>query len=63
MASFFRGPVQSTPFQQAIEKVTDGNQPNEDWALIMRICDHIVLHEERYFSIFLFNFQINFSFD
>jgi hypothetical protein len=46
MASFFRGPVQSTPFQQAIEKVTDGNQPNEDWALIMKICDHIVLHEE-----------------
>jgi hypothetical protein len=48
MASFFRGTVQSTPFQQAIEKVTDGTQPNEDWALIMRICDHVSSNEERY---------------
>ncbi|CAM4770075.1 unnamed protein product [Rotaria magnacalcarata] len=46
MASFFRGPFQSTPFQQAIEKATDGNQPSEDWGLIMRICDHVVMHED-----------------
>jgi hypothetical protein len=46
MASFFRGTVQSTPFQQAIEKVTDGNQANEDWGLIMKICDHVGSHEE-----------------
>jgi hypothetical protein len=46
MASFFRGTPQSTPFQQAIEKATDGNQPTEDWALIMKICDHVSLHEE-----------------
>ncbi|CAF0775939.1 unnamed protein product [Rotaria sp. Silwood1] len=45
MASFFRG-VTQTPFQQAIEKATDGNQPNEDWALIMKICDHVTMHEE-----------------
>ncbi|CAF1408379.1 unnamed protein product [Rotaria sp. Silwood1] len=45
MASFFRG-VTQTPFQQAIEKATDGNQPNEDWALIMKICDHVSMHEE-----------------
>ncbi|CAF4973514.1 unnamed protein product, partial [Rotaria socialis] len=31
MTSFFRAPFQSTPFQQAIEKATDGNQPSEDW--------------------------------
>ncbi|CAF1047400.1 unnamed protein product [Rotaria sordida] len=46
MASFFRGNILSTPFQQAIEKATDGNQPTEDWALIMKICDHVVMHEE-----------------
>jgi hypothetical protein len=46
MASFFRGTPQSTPFQQAIEKVTDGNQETEDWGLIMRICDHVAMHEE-----------------
>jgi len=65
MASFFRGPFQSSPFQQAIEKVTDENQPAEDWSLIMRICDHVVQSEERYshcrififclFKIFQFN--------
>jgi len=55
MASFFRGTPQSTPFQQAIEKATDGNQPTEDWALIMKICDHVSLHEERYY---FFVFQI-----
>jgi hypothetical protein len=52
MASFFRGTPQSTPFQQAIEKATDGNQPTEDWALIMKICDHVSLHEERYFFLY-----------
>ncbi|CAM2716413.1 unnamed protein product [Rotaria socialis] len=46
MTSFFRAPFQSTPFQQAIEKATDGNQPSEDWGLIMRICDHVVMHED-----------------
>ncbi|CAF2681312.1 unnamed protein product [Rotaria sp. Silwood2] len=46
MASFFRGVTQPTPLQQAIEKATDGNQPNEDWALIMKICDHVGMHEE-----------------
>ena len=47
MASFFRGPAQSSPFQQAVEKATDANQPNEDWGLIMRICDHVSAHDER----------------
>ncbi|UJR37336.1 hypothetical protein I4U23_030044 [Adineta vaga] len=46
MTSFFRGSVQSTPFQQAIEKVTDGNQQEEDWGTIMKICDHVAVHEE-----------------
>jgi hypothetical protein len=54
MASFFRGSVQSTPFQQALEKVTDGSQPTEDWATIMKICDHVGLHEERFFLDFIF---------
>jgi hypothetical protein len=49
MASFFRGATQSTPFQQAVEKVTDGNQPSEDWGLIMKICDHVGVNEEGYF--------------
>lgn len=48
MANFFRGTAQSTPFQQAIEKVTDGSQTNEDWGTIMKICDHVGLHEERF---------------
>lgn len=47
MASFFRGAAQSTPFQQAIEKITDGNQPTEDWGTIMKICDHVALNEEK----------------
>ena len=47
MASLFRGPVQSTPFQQAVEKATDASQQNEDWALIMRICDHVAADENR----------------
>lgn len=47
MASFFRGALQSSPFQQAVEKATDGNQQNEDWALIMSICDHVAVSEER----------------
>lgn len=45
MASFFRG-FQSTPFQQAVEKVTDGTQPTEDWDAIMKICDHVSVNEE-----------------
>lgn len=45
MQNFFRG-LQSTPFQQDIEKVTDGNQHEEDWGLIMKICDHVAMHEE-----------------
>jgi hypothetical protein len=49
MASFFRGTAQSTPFQQAIEKVTDASQPSEDWGLIMKICDHVGVNEEGYF--------------
>ncbi len=52
MASFFRGPVQSTPFQQAVEKVTDPSQPTEDWGLIMKICDHVGVHEEKYVRYF-----------
>jgi hypothetical protein len=51
MASFFRGTVQSTPLQQAIEKATDASQPNEDWGLIMKICDHVGIQEERYFFL------------
>lgn len=45
MASFFRG-LQSTPFQQAVEKVIDGSQPTEDWDSIMKICDHVSVNEE-----------------
>lgn len=48
MASFFRGATQSTPFQQAIEKVTDGNQLEEDWGTIMKICDHVAVQDERF---------------
>ncbi len=58
MASFFRGTVQSTPFQQAIEKVTDGNQANEDWGLIMKICDHVGGQEDRYYLFKIFIFKI-----
>jgi len=53
MTNFFRGNTQSTGLQQAIERATDGNQPTEDWSLIMKICDHVGSHEERYFSCLL----------
>ncbi|CAF0978869.1 unnamed protein product [Adineta steineri] len=46
MAHFFRGSTPSTPFQQAVEKVTDGAQANEDWGTIMKICDHVAVHED-----------------
>lgn len=48
MASFFRGITQSSPFQQAIEKVTDAAQASEDWDSIMKICDHVSVHDEKY---------------
>lgn len=47
MASFFRGPPQTTQFQQAIERVTDGNQPTEDWGTIMKICDYVAVQEDQ----------------
>ncbi len=49
MSNFFRGNTPSTGLQQAIEQATDNN---EDWSLIMKICDHVGSHEER-FSLFI----------
>lgn len=62
MTSFFRGLSQTTPFQQAVEKVTDGNQPTEDWGLIMRVCDH-VSDEDRCSLFFSSNFSLENSLD
>ncbi len=50
MANFFRTNTHPTALHQAIEKATDGNQASEDWGLIMKICDHIGSHEDRFFS-------------
>jgi hypothetical protein len=55
MTNFFRGHTHSTGLQQAIEKATDGNQLADDWDLIMKICDHVNTHEERYLFVCLFN--------
>jgi hypothetical protein len=48
MTNLFRANTQSTGLQQAIERATDGNQTSEDWSLIMKICDHVGSHEERF---------------
>lgn len=42
------GHGQPSPLQQAIDKAIDGSQPAEDWGLIIKICDHVATHEERY---------------
>ena len=59
MQNFFR---RSTPFQQDVEKVTDANQPNENWSLIMKICDHVAIHEEGYYYIECLSKAVKFSF-
>ncbi|CAF1215541.1 unnamed protein product, partial [Didymodactylos carnosus] len=48
MAGFFSRLTASasTPLQQAIEKVTDPSNLNEDWDLIMQICDNVVENED-----------------
>ncbi|CAF0772326.1 unnamed protein product [Adineta ricciae] len=46
MTNLFRGNVQPSALQNAIERATDGNQQSEDWSLIMQICDHVSGHEE-----------------
>ena len=55
MSNFLRNPSQPTPLQQTIEKITDGTQNNEDWALIMSICDYAGAREERFVFSLLFN--------
>lgn len=54
MTNFFRGNTQPTSLQLAIEQATDGNQTGEDWAKIMKICDHVTSHEERLFFLLFF---------
>ncbi len=49
MTNLFRGNTQPSGLQQAIDKATDGNQTSEDWSLIMKICDYVSSHEERYY--------------
>lgn len=54
MTNIFRGHThQPTALQQAIEQATDGNQTTEDWGMIMKICDHVSSHEERFFLLHL----------
>ena len=55
MTNFFRGNTQPTSLQLAIEQATDGNQTSEDWGRIIKICDHVSSHEERFpFNSFFF---------
>ena len=58
MSNFFRSNTHSTALQQAIEKATDGNQAGEDWGLIMKICDHVGNHEERFGFFYRFKIYI-----
>jgi hypothetical protein len=48
MSNFLRSPSQPSSLQQTIEKITDGSQSNEDWALIMSICDYAGAREDRF---------------
>lgn len=48
MTNFLRSTTQASNLQQAIEKVTDPSQTNEDWALIMQICDYVATKDERF---------------
>lgn len=50
MTNFFRQPSNSSPLYQAIEKATDPNKPEEDWTLIVNICDFVSTKEEKFFS-------------
>ena len=37
--------------RQAIEQVTDPSQTIEDWATMMKICDDVAIHSQRYINI------------
>ena len=63
MSNLFRHHTPSTELQQAIDKVTDGHQLSEDWGSIMKICDYVAAHDDRYLFLFLFFVFYSFCLD
>ncbi|CAM4821948.1 unnamed protein product [Rotaria magnacalcarata] len=45
MDHFSRTSISTTSLQEAIELVTDPNNPNENWTMIMEICDKIATNK------------------